>query len=415
MSDISLKLYFGNEIRRLRVKDSIGLYTLQQNIEDVVSALKGVKFALHWLDENNAELELYSTHMFQRVVQACSGKLIKVVIKVITSTDPDASKVQCKAEKTELIHQNTVCSECGMSPIVGPRFKCIVRSSFSLCETCEQQNVHIVPLLKIVDPMYDPIELNAKFREECYDLINEIGNNHNEYAGINNEGITPCNKVLQGKIHSQSYHPHRSLPPHHFFKRNNHEEVHPPFHHPPHHRPPHHHPPHHPPCDPPGHHSHHSHLSIFNSQPSIPCASISVQSLSPGQEKVQDNPKVSQKNPLRLPKPALRFIKHVSYPDGISVSKGATFTKTWLIRNDGKSVWPQGVALIPAGGDLMCEEDQSELLPVLGVDEEREISIMLRAPTKNGLYTAYFRAQTKEKQLFGHRLWASIMVENEDD
>jgi next-to-BRCA1 protein 1 len=115
---------------------------------------------------------------------------------------------------------------------------------------------------------------------------------------------------------------------------------------------------------------------------------------------------------LRIPKPALRFIKHASFPDGTVVSGGEYFTKTWRVRNDGKKPWPVGVVLISAGGDLMCSEEHQETLPVLEVDEEQDISITLRAPEKSGLYTAYFRAQTNEKQLFGHRLWASIMVES---
>lgn len=111
-----------------------------------------------------------------------------------------------------------------------------------------------------------------------------------------------------------------------------------------------------------------------------------------------------------LPKPALRFINDVSFIDGTAVQPGASFRKVWRVRNDGTHAWPADVVLVSAGGDLMCAEDMKETLPVLAVGEERDIGVDLRAPSKPGLYTAYFRAQTKEKQFFGHRLWATILV-----
>lgn len=111
-----------------------------------------------------------------------------------------------------------------------------------------------------------------------------------------------------------------------------------------------------------------------------------------------------------LPKPALRFINDVSFVDGTAVQPGASFRKVWRVRNDGTHAWPADVVLVSAGGDLMCAEDMKETLPVLAVGEERDIGVELRAPSKPGLYTGYFRAQTKEKQFFGHRLWATILV-----
>jgi len=114
--------------------------------------------------------------------------------------------------------------------------------------------------------------------------------------------------------------------------------------------------------------------------------------------------------PSSLPKPALRFISDVSFADGAAVVPGSSFKKLWRVRNDGQYAWPADVVLVPAGGDVMCPEDTKIALPILAVGEERDIGIDLEAPRKAGLYTAYFRAQTKEKQYFGHRLWATVLV-----
>lgn len=111
-----------------------------------------------------------------------------------------------------------------------------------------------------------------------------------------------------------------------------------------------------------------------------------------------------------LQKPALRFIKDVTFPDGTAVQPETPFRKVWRVRNDGPFAWPVDAVLVPAGGDVMGQEDLKEALPILAAGEEREIGINLTAPSRPGLYTAYFRAQTKEKQFFGHRLWATVLV-----
>lgn len=117
-----------------------------------------------------------------------------------------------------------------------------------------------------------------------------------------------------------------------------------------------------------------------------------------------------------LPKPALRFVKDVTYPDGIVVVPGTVFSKIWRVRNDGKHPWPQGVLLVNAGGDILSDPAAKEPLPVLAAGEEMNISTQLRAPECSGRFNSYFRVQTAEGSAFGQRLWASIVVsEDESD
>lgn len=111
-----------------------------------------------------------------------------------------------------------------------------------------------------------------------------------------------------------------------------------------------------------------------------------------------------------LPKPALRYVKDVTFPDNSVVQPGMTFRKIWRVRNDGKHPWPADSSLVSSGGDMLSGKDVREPLPVLPPDEEADISVTLTAPTSCGLYTAYFRAQTKEGQHFGHRLWTAVVV-----
>jgi hypothetical protein len=45
--------------------------------------------------------------------------------------------------------------------------------------------------------------------------------------------------------------------------------------------------------------------------------------------------------------------------------------------------------------------------------DEYEILVELIAPSAPGMYTTYFKAQTGNEQNFGHRLWATILVDPE--
>jgi hypothetical protein len=45
-----------------------------------------------------------------------------------------------------------------------------------------------------------------------------------------------------------------------------------------------------------------------------------------------------------------RFVKE-SIPDMFEVAPGAPFKKTWTMRNDGATAWPEDVVLIQTNGD----------------------------------------------------------------
>jgi len=86
----------------------------------------------------------------------------------------------------------------------------------------------------------------------------------------------------------------------------------------------------------------------------------------------------SKPSDILLPKPALRFVRDVSYPDGIVVPPGTVFTKCWRVRNDGHHDWPEGVHFCCAGGDILCSPNFREPLDVLKIGEETNISVQLR-------------------------------------
>merc|ERR1712070_987173 len=111
-----------------------------------------------------------------------------------------------------------------------------------------------------------------------------------------------------------------------------------------------------------------------------------------------------------LPKPALRFVRDITYPDGIIIAPGTEFNKIWRIRNDGNVDWPAGVMLCNAGGDILSDPETRLELPILKAGEETNISVQLRAPECSGRFVSYFSAKTAEGQGFGQRLWSSVVV-----
>jgi len=114
-------------------------------------------------------------------------------------------------------------------------------------------------------------------------------------------------------------------------------------------------------------------------------------------------------------KPAMRFVRDVTFPDGSKIQAGSVFVKIWRLRNEGTLPWPEGSQLIVSGGDLLCATDTKYFVPQAQPGEEVDVKATLIAPTATGKHTAYFRLQTGDGQMnFGQRLWAEIIVEEED-
>jgi len=113
-------------------------------------------------------------------------------------------------------------------------------------------------------------------------------------------------------------------------------------------------------------------------------------------------------------KPALRFVRHVTCPDGTLVPPSVPFCKTWRVRNDGKIAWPEGSVLVHSSGDQLTYEESAALETLPGPGEEVDITINLKSPGCTGRFVSYFRMQTKEKAWFGQRLWTDIIVTDDE-
>lgn len=574
----TLKITFNSEVRRVLLKESdepLTFERLQEITKNLFSAsLKNKAFEIFWKDEDNDEVvvstddEVGAAAYMMTKVQSCLKFFVREKTDIdagLSASDSNGVGEDCNAE---IVHTNVTCDGCGMSPIVGVRYKCAVREDYDLCEGCERASAQPFPMVKITDPSQAPEALIYVFADH---QPNEMGGHFD--GSCWRRGLKPGYHSFGGPFGG-----HPRGPPHHGGPRGP-PHPHGPFgHHGPHHGPPGHHgafghphgpppfgpPPFGPPRGPPPHHPMHGFgpcsgppppFAAPNVQPSasqeIPTANATrcpfpakwqqrcerkaerlqkklervnsklsqvsenvkpqvqpwidavdnvMNSIFHGgnrhagraaaptattQENVEESvpqdkqqeeedrllahaieaslamapeeaeveavsappvtvpiallPVVGEElsrstanaNPVpvsyvnttspaisSLPKPALRFVKDITFPNDTSVHPGAQFVKVWRVRNDGAYPWPQGAVLVPAGGDDLTVPGTAPVrveLPTLLPDQETDLSVELVAPTRPGRYTAYFRAQTKDEQNFGHRLWATIVVIDPDE
>lgn len=109
-----------------------------------------------------------------------------------------------------------------------------------------------------------------------------------------------------------------------------------------------------------------------------------------------------------------RFVEHKSPSPGndvARVSPGQSFKKSWLVRNDSSTPWPEEVSLVPVsrGCQDLCSPPETAVVGAVAPGEEAELSVDLVAPAQAGMYEGFWRPFGGERK-FGQRLWAKVMV-----
>lgn len=101
---------------------------------------------------------------------------------------------------------------------------------------------------------------------------------------------------------------------------------------------------------------------------------------------------VSTNTPVQSPTPACDsalFVKDVNYPDGSQVEPGATFKKTWRLRNVGTCQW-SGYSLVFDSGEAMG--GVPDAIGIVGPGQEVDVSVSFTVPTTlSGTVRSYWR------------------------
>jgi hypothetical protein len=95
------------------------------------------------------------------------------------------------------------------------------------------------------------------------------------------------------------------------------------------------------------------------------------------------------------------FVTDVSYPDGSSVGRGITFTKTWRLKNIGTCSWTTNYALVFVDGESMSAPTAVGLPGTVNPGQTVDVQVNLTAPNKDGRYKGYFKLRNASGLLFG--------------
>ena len=96
-----------------------------------------------------------------------------------------------------------------------------------------------------------------------------------------------------------------------------------------------------------------------------------------------------------------QFISDVTIPDGTVLAPGATFTKTWRLKNVGSCAWSTSYQLVFFSGEQMGAASSAAFPQNVPVGQTVNISINMTAPMAAGSYRGYWMFKNANGALFG--------------
>ncbi len=103
----------------------------------------------------------------------------------------------------------------------------------------------------------------------------------------------------------------------------------------------------------------------------------------------------------------LQFVDDITIPDGEEITQGAQFTKTWRVINLGSCYISSEYRFFALNEAI--EVIAVDPLPLIGPDEEGNLSVTLRAPSSPGRYRSNWQLQPEGGEAFG-QLYLEIVV-----
>ncbi len=111
-----------------------------------------------------------------------------------------------------------------------------------------------------------------------------------------------------------------------------------------------------------------------------------------------------------------QFVADVTVPDGTSFASGATFTKTWRLKNVGTCTWTTSYALVFSSGDQLGGPASVNLPKQVAPGQTVDLSLSLTAPGTAGHYLGNWMFKNASGSTFGLGLnadkpwWVEINV-----
>lgn len=106
--------------------------------------------------------------------------------------------------------------------------------------------------------------------------------------------------------------------------------------------------------------------------------------------------------PIPIPCDRAQFVKDITVPDNTEIAAGATFVKTWQLKNNGSCTWTSGYTLYFYGGDGMSGPPSAQLTNgTVPPGSTIDVSLTLIAPTTPGTYKGNWRLRNAGGTSFG--------------
>ena len=111
-----------------------------------------------------------------------------------------------------------------------------------------------------------------------------------------------------------------------------------------------------------------------------------------------------------------QFISDVTIPDGTVIAPGASFSKTWRLKNVGTCTWTTGYQLIFDSGSQMSGPSFQAMPHSVSPGQTVDIIVSLVAPTSAGTYRGYWKFRNASSVPFGigsggtKSWWVEIVV-----
>lgn len=96
-----------------------------------------------------------------------------------------------------------------------------------------------------------------------------------------------------------------------------------------------------------------------------------------------------------------QFIADVTVPDGTTFSPGATFNKTWRLKNVGSCTWGTTYQLVFYSGEKMGGPDALTFPKSVAPGQTVDLTVSLTAPNSAGSYRGFWMFKNSSNALFG--------------
>jgi hypothetical protein len=112
----------------------------------------------------------------------------------------------------------------------------------------------------------------------------------------------------------------------------------------------------------------------------------------------------------------VEFVDDVTVQDGTEYGPGASFTKTWRLRNAGTCPWTSEYALVFVDGDQMGGPVEMPLPSAVAPESSFDLSVNLTAPQDSGSYQGNWQLRDPDGVIFGigeeadESFWVQIVV-----